>query len=112
MQRTLIFDQPETSPWGEIQHCMPICHGVYQVITASHGGVMLTARLAKALLPSKASACGFRDGRYLCFEEDCQATVVLLELLDKGLHKVPKWVEPHQYRAALESCVERYFPQR
>lgn len=30
MQETTMFDQPETSPWGEIQRCVPICHGVYQ----------------------------------------------------------------------------------
>lgn len=41
MQETTMFDQPETSPWGEIQRWVPICHGVYQVSTASHGGVML-----------------------------------------------------------------------
>ena len=89
MQETTMFDQPETSPWGEIQRCVPICHGVYQVSTASHGGVMLTARLAR----------------------DCQAAAVLLELLNKGLHKSPQWFAPDQYRAALESTVKRYFPQ-
>ena len=97
MQETTMFDQPETSPWGEIQRC--------------HGGVMLTVRLARALLSSEARACGFRDGRYLCFEEDCQAAAVLLELLNKGLHKSPQWFAPDQYRAALESTVKRYFPQ-
>lgn len=92
MQETTMFDQPETSPWGEIQRCVLICHGVYQVSTASHGGVMLTVRLARALLSSEARACGFQDGRYLCFEEDCQAAAVLLELLNKGLHKSPPMV--------------------
>ena len=111
MQETTMFDQPETSPWGEIQRCVPICHGVYQVSTASHGGVMLTVRLARALLSSEARACGFQDGRYLCFEEDCQAAAVLLELLNKGLHKSPQRFAPDQYRAALESTVKRYFPQ-
>ena len=39
------------------------------------------------------------------------AAAVLLELLNKGLHKSPQWFAPDQYRAALESSVKRYFPQ-
>ena len=111
MQETTFYDQPGTSPWGEIQRCVRICHGIYQVSTASHGGVMLTTRLAQAMLSPAARACGFRYGRCLCFEEDCQAAVVLLELLNKGLHKSPQWFAPDQYRAALESSVKRHFPQ-
>ena len=56
MQETTMFDQPETSPWGEIQRCVPICHGVYQVSTASHGGVMLPVRLKRAPAGSETAA--------------------------------------------------------
>lgn len=111
MYYTPIFDEPEISPWGEIQHCEQICRGVYQVSTASRGGVMLKTRLAQNLLSPEARKCGFREGGYTCFEEDCQAAVVLLELLDKGVHKTPKWFEPERYREVLEDSVKSWYPQ-
>lgn len=111
MYYTPIFDEPETSPWGEIQDCDYICRGVYMVSTASHGGVMLKTRLAQTLLSPEARKCGFREGGYTCFEEDCQAPVVLLELLDKGLHKAPAWFKPEEYQRILEDSVKRWHLQ-
>lgn len=110
MYYTPIYDEPRSSPWGEIQECDYICRGVYQVSTASHGGVMLRSSLAETLLSPAARKCGFRERGFTCFEEDCQAAVVLLELLDKGLHKTPKWFEPERYRELLEDSVKRWYP--
>lgn len=105
-----IYDEPKSSPWGEIQRCDYICRGVYQVSTAGHGGVMLRSSLAETLLSPAARKCGFRERGFTCFEEDCQAAVVLLELLDKGLHRTPKQFEPEQYREILEDAVKTWYP--
>ena len=49
----------------------------------------MVAREAAAILSPAAKKCGFKDKGYLCFEEDAQESVVLRELLDKKLWKVP-----------------------
>ena len=56
--------------------------------TASHGGTMVSKEVAAFLSPA-AKKCGFRQGGYLCFEEDTQEEVVFRELLDKRLWKIP-----------------------
>ena len=68
--------QEEKSPWGEIQFSEPLIPGMELVSTASHGGVRVT-REAAVLLSPAARKCGFRQGGYLWFEEDCKEPVVL-----------------------------------
>lgn len=106
------FDIPETSPWGEVQHCDWLCDGAFQVSTAGHGGVMVRREAAKALLSTSARKCGFREGGYLCFEEDCAAAVPLLELIEKGyltLRGSP-YYEPGEFVKCLENSIQRYYP--
>jgi hypothetical protein len=64
-----MFTQPEKSPWGEVQTCDTLCPGVFLVSTASHGGTMVSKEVSAMLSPA-AQRCGFRQGGYLCFEED------------------------------------------
>ena len=80
--------EPTFSPWGEVQWCDEICKGIYMLGTASHGGIMVE-RESVCLLTPAARKCGIRDGSYLCFEEDCQEPVVLRDLIDSNLWKVP-----------------------
>ena len=47
--------RPQYSPWGEIQHCVELCHGVYEVSTASHGGVMAKLGVASKLFSRMAT---------------------------------------------------------
>lgn len=84
-------ERPYTSPWGSIQHCHKIIPGVFEVSTAGHGGIMVDAGIAEELLSPAAIKCGFRERGYFCFEEDCDASVVIRELLDKDLWKVPSY---------------------
>lgn len=83
-----MYQEPKTSPWGEVQTCDVLCSGVFMVSTASHGGTMVSKDIAAALSPA-ARKCGFQQRGYLCYEEDSQESVVLRELLDKKLWKVP-----------------------
>lgn len=105
--------RPPYSPWGEIQHCEELCPGVYQVSTASHGGVMAKLSVASKLFSMAVRQYGFVEGGYLCFEEDCEAPVAIRELMDKGLCKAPvnQYYGPGEYEAAIDRSIQRYQPE-
>ena len=103
--------RPQYSPWGEIQHCVELCPGVYEVSTASHGGVMAKLGVASKLFSRAARAYSFVEGGYLCF--DCEAPVAIRELLDKGLCEAPvnQYYGPGEYEAAIDSSIQQYQPE-
>ena len=105
--------RPQYSPWGEIQHCEELCPGVYQVSTASHGGVMAKLSVASKLFSRAARQYSFVEGGYLCFEEDCEAPVAIRELMDKGLCKVPvnQYYGPGEYETAIDRSIQLYQPE-
>lgn len=105
--------RPPYSPWGEIQHCEELCPGVYQVSTASHGGVMAKLSVASKLFSMAVRQYSFVEGGYLCFEEDCEAPVAIRELMDKGLCKAPvnQYYGPGEYEAAIDRSIQRYQPE-
>ena len=49
-----LYDYPEYSPWGAVQHSETLCAGAYQVSTASHGGVMVRAEIMNEVLSPEA----------------------------------------------------------
>jgi hypothetical protein len=98
-----MFHNPENSPWGKVQTCDVLCPGVFLVSTASHGGTLVSKEVS-ALLSLAAQKCGFKQGGYLCFEEDCQESVVLRELLDKKLWSVPDRIKD---KAAFEENINK-----
>ena len=98
-----MYQEPNKSPWGAVQTCDTLCPGVFLVSTASHGGTMVSNDVAAFLSPA-AKRCGFRRGGYLCFEEDTQEEVVLRELLDKKLWKIPERIKD---KAAFEENINR-----
>jgi len=98
-----MFNRPEKSPWGEVQHCETLCPGVFMVDTASHGGTMIAKDISAMLSPA-ARKCGFKQGDYLCFEEDSQEDVALRELLDKKLWAVPDRIKD---KAAFEETINK-----
>ena len=113
-RRTMdLFDMPESSPWGPVQNCKVLCPGAFQVDTASHGGVMINCEIIDLTLPKAAQKCGFHEGGYLCFEEDCAATVALRELMDKKLFTAPvnDYFKPGEYSKIIDQSVQRYYPE-
>ena len=98
-----MFNNPENSPWGKVQTCDVLCPGVFLVSTASHGGTLVSKEISAMLSPA-ARKCGFRQGGYLCFEEDSQESVVLRELLDKKLWSVPDRIKD---KAAFEENINK-----
>ena len=76
----MFYQQPDQSPWGNVQTCDVLCPGVFLVSTSSHGGTMVAKDMA-AVLSSAAIKCGFRHSGFLCFEEDTQEDVQILSSL-------------------------------
>ena len=98
-----IFQEPKSSPWGEVQTCDTLCPGVFLVSTAGHGGTLVSKEVADFLSPA-AKKCGFKQGGFLCFEEDCQENVAFRELLDKKLWAVPDRIKD---KAAFEENINK-----
>lgn len=105
----MIYFPYDSSPWGEVQQCRPICAGVYTVSTAGHGGIMAIRDVAIKIFSKEAQECGFWEGGYLCFEEDCDAAVAIRELLDKGLMKAP--VNEHYKEGEYSDVIDRVAQQ-
>ena len=99
--------EPMYSPWGTVDHCKMLCYGAFEVQTARHGGVMILRELADEYLSKEAQAVGFVEGRYLCFEEDCDSPVAIRELLDKGLMKAPvnQYYKEGEYSATIDGVI-------
>ena len=104
---------PMVSPWGKVQHCEELCEGVVSVSTASHGGVMAKSSIVGKFFSRPAQKCGFWDRGWLCFEEDCDASVALCELMDKGLYSAPvnEHFGPGEYSECIASSVQRFHPE-
>ena len=63
------------------------------------------------LLSPAARKCGFREGGYLWFEEDCQEAVVLRELMDKKLWRPPSHInDPDAFEREIDRNIQRYNP--
>ena len=103
-QNAIAPEAPPYSPWGNVQECETLCPGVYSVSTPGHGGIMVRRELAEKVFRKEALNCGFTEGAYLCFEEDCDENIVLRELLDKKLWQIPDRIRD---RAAFEENINR-----
>ena len=79
MKQESVYYEPTYSPWGEVQNYTLIAKGIFDVNTASHGGILILTEYADHLLTEDARKCGSVCGCYLCFEEDCAAPVAIRE---------------------------------
>lgn len=79
------YREPSNSPWEVVQDCTVIAPGIYSVITAGHGGIMIDRALAPHILSPEALSEGFVEEGYYCYEEDAAACIPLRELYDKGI---------------------------
>lgn len=105
-----MFQQPEKSPWGEIQECDILCPGVFLVTTASHGGTMV-AKDMTAFLSAAARKCGMRYSGFLCFEEDTAENIVFRELLDKKMWDIPDRIhDKAAFENNINKCLQKHHP--
>lgn len=102
---------PAFSPWGEIQSCETIYPGIFLVTTPGHGGIIVESQ-AVFFLSEAARKCGFRKADFLCFEEDCQESVVLRELLDKKMWRIPKRIsDPAAFEQEINANIQSHHPE-
>lgn len=71
---------PSSSPWGTVQTSVSHQRGLRTVSTARPGGILVSNRVVDQLLSEAARRRGFSRNGYLCFEEDCDAAIVLFEI--------------------------------
>ena len=103
----MMYRKPSDSPWGLVVRCDTLCPGVYSVSTAGHGGIMVQIDAARQLLSPEAQAVG-----YLNFEEDCDAPVVLRELMDSGIiaPRTDNYFRPGEYEACIDRSLQHWNP--
>lgn len=91
-----------TSMWGKVQSCREYARGVKFVSTPSHGGYIVSRKFAEATLSSAAVAKGTVYGNYVCYEEDCLAAIVDLELFDL--------IKPKSTKEELIKDINNFYP--
>lgn len=67
---------PKRTPWGTPQHCQQLAEGIYEVTTASHGGIWVTRARRHAMPHEIRSIPTWTGGHW--YEEDCDWALVAL----------------------------------
>lgn len=101
-------EAPENSIWGEVQGYFRINNGIFDVSTASHGGIMLKSDIARLVLSSEAQAVAQKEAGCYYFEEDCDYAVALRELLDKDLFDDIDFFFSRQYSKKTDEFFTEY----
>ena len=102
---------PRSSPWGEVHKCEVLIDGVFDVSTAGHGGIMVRKNAADFLSPEAKNAA-MNERNYLCYEEDCDASIVIRELLDKNLWQIPdRYTDKAKYEDNVNQSLQRWNPE-
>lgn len=70
----------KNSYWGKVQHESKIERGLTSVSTPRHGGFLVSKGYALKHLSTAAIENGLEWNGYLCYEEDCLASIIFLEL--------------------------------
>ncbi len=102
------MSEPTDSPWDVVQNCTTIANGIYDVSTEGHGGVMIAAELAPHILSPEALEIGFIENGYYCYEEDCDASVPLRELYDKGILNEEQYFREYRVKSARPEAQNGY----
>ena len=103
------YREPSNSPWDTVEECTVIAPGIYSVVTAGHGGIMIDRALAPHILSTEALAEGFVENGCYCYEEDAAASIPLRELYDKGiLHKTNEYFTRLEYVSTDPDAEDEY----
>ncbi len=102
---------PVYTPWGPADHTTFLQHGIFQVSTASHGGMMVSREQLGKYFSPRAQEVGFHWGGYHCYEEDCDAPVAIRELLDCNLYPTPDNYDPGEFEEIIDRSIKQYHPE-
>ncbi|MBD5095377.1 MAG: hypothetical protein HDT26_14100 [Subdoligranulum sp.] len=113
METSIRLEPFPDSPWGKVQLWQTLCPGVFWVITASHGGIVVDFARAKQVFSPAALQCAFTENGCYCFEEFRAGAVAIRELMDKGLFTAPvnMYFVAGQYEQIINKSVQRYYPE-
>ena len=103
---TKFVETPENSIWGEVQSSFHINNGIFEVSTASHGGIMVKSEIARIVLSKEAQSVAQKENGWYYYEEDCDYAVAKRELLDKGLFENIDYYFSRQYNKKTDE----FFP--
>lgn len=70
----------QSSLWGSVNTVTNYQRGVRYISTPGHGGFVISKGFAKKNLSIAAQKRAEYYGEYLCYEQDCLACIILLEL--------------------------------
>ena len=102
---------PIGCPWGEITYCERLYNYIFSVKTAEGGGIMVCISVADEYLLPEAQKCGFKHGEHLCFEMETQANIIIRELLDKRIWKIPPRVKNMpEFEKNLNASLKKFHP--
>ena len=106
------YHPPYDTPWGALQYMKMLANGVFEVSSASHGGIMICRDIAAEILSEEALKCSFYEYGYFCFEEDCVAAIPIRELMDKDLIDVPDYFngDKKKYSSIIDETLKLRFP--
>lgn len=77
MSAPLQLQAPSWSPWGTVEVAIPLGPDAVAVITASHGGIFISAAGLSRIPAPLRTTCYSREG---WFEEDCDWAIPYLAL--------------------------------
>ncbi len=101
-------ETPESSIWGEVQSSYRINNGIFEVSTASHGGIMIKSDIARIVLSKEAQAIAQKEKGWYYFEEDCDYAVAKRELFDKGLFENIDFYFSRQYNKKTNEYLSKF----
>lgn len=101
------------TPWGRSDRCDKLAEGVYRVGTPSHGGYLVSQKVAESGYLSQAARLfvGERWAQWYAFEEDC-AWVVIAREHPELFSAEDKARNPWYFAEdGLSVVLNRYYPQ-
>lgn len=103
----------DPSPWGNVQTSRKIADGVYEISTASHGGILVHKSVEKTLLSEEAGKIGFLENGWHGYEEDAEACIPIRELIDRGIFEIPSHYSgtKEEYIAMIDDSIRYWFPE-
>ena len=101
-------EEPKNSIWGEIDNAVRINNGIFQVTTASHGGIMIKSEIAKTVLSREAQKIAQKDNGWHFFEEDCAYAAAMREIVDKDLFSDINSYFSRQYNQKPDEFLSRF----
>lgn len=100
--------RPTSSPWGAIQNIKTLDEGIFFISTAGHGGIMALENIVtNPFLKEKSLNHRTQSATWLCFEEDLDQYLIILEHRLTG----KKELSPKTDMSNIVNMLSSYYPE-